>query len=247
MRDWLNKASVELNHGNMPAKRMYGYWSFWQKMALLIFVQNFSGHQNWQVDYLRTLLTWYQGNRTIEKIELNCDFRSYDKEDVDLVNFYFIGTRAFQVGPDGQFMDMEDFSTEDGLTNWVPEIRHTIVDGWDEGDRRGVQHICLHTPQKKETEVRESLDQEKPHEYVYSKEEGSFIADDQETGYPKYVFATAARHPCLLHESFTHSHETHPRRSSKFSIIKPERDCRYQHEWFARLGMPSYFKQVAGF
>ena len=56
---------------------------------------------------------------------------------MSLVQFYFTGTRSFEEGYDGVFMEMSDISAGDGFANFVPEIGPILVDGWNALDSKG--------------------------------------------------------------------------------------------------------------
>ena len=63
---------------------------------------------------------------------------------------------------------------------------------------------------------------------------------------PKEVFGSAAQYPCLL-RSLDTAAEDITRRSTTFQILYPEPECKRMHDWFAKVGMPSYLSQVQGF
>ena len=172
IKQLLNKSEIKINHGNLTAKWQYIFWSVVQKAIFLSFIYSYNTRQNWQMEYFLTLLLKFQGKRTIEAMELNCDFAGYDDPRMSLVQFYFAGTRSFQEGPDGTLVEGSQVSTEDDLANWVPELGSINVDGWDYGDGTGIHFICLYHNQEEHLEKDLDKPLEYPNKYRYSKSRG---------------------------------------------------------------------------
>ena len=81
--------------------------------------------------YFKTLLKEYHSRPTISKLELNCQFAGYDDKTVDLVQFYFAGTRGFRVNLDGSYQYESEIMDDEGFGVVVPQIGPLLVDGWE--------------------------------------------------------------------------------------------------------------------
>ena len=83
--------------------------------------------------------------------------------------------------------------------------------------------------------------------WEFSVEEEQFVnTNKQAIDLPKDVFASAAKHPCLQ-RSIRTAFEEEPRKSSIFQILRPEPECKRMHDWFAKVGMPTYLEHIQGF
>ena len=140
----MNNSEMKIVHGNSGLKMQFCLWSLLIKGVFCIFIYNFAIQSNWQLHYLRTLLHEYQRRPTVKTIEQNCVFKGYEDESMDLVQFYFAGTRGFKLGYDGSLIMASDIGYEDGMGEEVSEITPLLVDGWDNRKLKGVEHICLH-------------------------------------------------------------------------------------------------------
>ena len=138
-----------ISHGNTSAKLQFIFWSVWSKILFCVFIYSYTVNHNWQLHYFRTLLKEYHTRPTISRLELNCDFVGYEQEEprqMDLVQFYYAGTRGFIRNFDLTYEYSNEYmEAEDGRILRVPQYGPLLVDGWEleEGDA-GVQTVCMH-------------------------------------------------------------------------------------------------------
>lgn len=145
MKEWLNRAEITLSHGNMNAKLQFTFWSVLSKIFFGVFIYSYTVSHNWQMQYFRALLKEYHTRPTIAKLELNCDFVGYDKpEAMELVQFYFAGTRGFRLNLDGSYEYLSELTEAAGdMGVDVNQIGPFLVDGWQEEDGE-LGSICMH-------------------------------------------------------------------------------------------------------
>ena len=89
---------------------------------------------NWQLHYMHTMTSEYSSRPDIQHLEMDCEeFTGYDSDNgIDLVLFYFAGTRGFQIGLDGEIRLLSDVSTEDAFATEVSSIGPYYADAWEE-------------------------------------------------------------------------------------------------------------------
>ena len=243
MKNWLNRSELVLSHNNPQAKFQFFFWGFWQKILLGVFVYNSQMQNNWQLHYLMTLLNEYQPRPNVSKIELNCAFKDYD-QGIALVEFYFAGTRGFQINLDGTYTYLTDVHTEDSYSVEVHHIGPLLVDGWEDGDGDSVKAICLH-------QTEEAVDGSKKWRFV----EGEFIeinsesedADTTNVLQIKDVFASSTQYPCMPRYSHFYPAFEEELLSEGFALIEPDPSCKRMYDFFKKTGMPSYVELIEGF
>lgn len=103
MRNYVDKADIELNHGDCIAKTSFCLCAILLKLIVLVHVGGDLARQNWQPTYLYHLTMRIDNLRTIDTIRKDCEDSSFYDDPKHLLHFRFQGTKPFAVQPDGTF------------------------------------------------------------------------------------------------------------------------------------------------
>lgn len=85
MRNYFDKLEVVIDHDNRTAKCHFMGEQTLFKMFFLATVYCYYMIENWQMHYLKTLIIRYQDKPIVKKVELNCNFQTYEDQTMDLV------------------------------------------------------------------------------------------------------------------------------------------------------------------